>query len=74
MDELKVILNSKFMRGIVTKIIKKAIAKKTGYQVDIDLKSLSADVVDGKVHLHVDADATINANDLVDIIKAKDLI
>lgn len=74
MDELKLILSTKFMRGIVTKIIAKAILKKTGYQVDIDLNEISVEVVDGKAHLHVNADAAINTNDLLDIVKSNDLI
>lgn len=74
MDELKLILNTKFMRGMVTKIIAKAILKKTGYHVDIDLNEISVEVVDGKAHLHVNADAAINTNDLLDIVKSNDLI
>jgi hypothetical protein len=74
MDELKLILNTKFMRGMVTKIIKKAILKKTGYQVDIDLNEITVEVVDGKAHLHVNADVAINTNDLLDIVKSNDLI
>lgn len=74
MDELKLILGTKFMRGIVTKIIAKAILKKTGYHVDIDLHEISAEVVDGKVYLHANVDAAINTEDLVDIIKSNDLI
>ena len=74
MDELKLILNTKFMRGIVTKIIKKALAKKIGYPVDIDLKNVSVEVRDGKVHFHIDADGAINTDDLVNIIKSNGLI
>lgn len=74
MDELKLILGTKFMRGIVTKIIAKAILKKTGYHVDIDLRELSAEVVDGRVYLHTNVDAVINKEDLVNIIKSNDLI
>lgn len=74
MDELKLILGTKFMRSIVTKIIAKAILKKTGYHVDIDLNEIAAEVVDGKVHLHMNVDAAINTEDLVNIIKSNDLI
>ena len=74
MDELKLILGTKFMRGIVTKIIAKAILKKTGYHVDIDLHEISVEVVDGKVYLHTNMDAAINKEDLVNIIKSNDLI
>lgn len=74
MDELKLILGTKFMRGMVTKIIAKAILKKTGYQVDIDLNEISVEVIDGKAHIHVNADAAINTNDLLNIVKSNDLI
>lgn len=74
MDELKLILNTKFMRGMVTKIIAKAILKKTGYQVDIDLNEISVEVIDGKAHLHVNADAAVNTSDLLNIVKSNDLI
>lgn len=74
MDELKLILGTKFMRSIVTKIIAKAILKKTGYRVDINLHEISAEVVDGKVHFHANVDAQINTDDFVNIIKSNDLI
>lgn len=74
MDELKLILGTKFMRSIVTKMIAKAILKKTGYRVDIDLHEISAEVVDGKVHIHTNVDAVINTDDLVNIIKSNGLI
>ena len=74
MDELKMILGTKFMRGIVTKLIAKAIFKKTGYHVDIDLHEITAEVMGGKVYLHVNANAEINTDDLVNIIKSNDLI
>ena len=74
MDELKLILGTKFMRGIVTKIIAKVILNKTGYHVDIDLNEIRAEVVDGKVHLHMNMDAAIETNDLINIIKSNDLI
>ena len=74
MDELKLILSTKFMRGIITRMIAKAILKKTGYRVDIDLHEISAEVIDGKVCLHMNADAEINKEDLVNIIKSNGLI
>ena len=73
MDELKLILGTKFMRSIVTKIIAKAIFKKTGYHVGIDLHEITAETVNGKVHLHMNVGAVINTDDLVNIIKPNDL-
>lgn len=74
MDELKLMLNTKFMRGLVTKILAKAIYKKTGYQVDIQLNEVKAETHDGKISLHVDVDAQMNSEDLVNIFKSADLL
>ena len=74
MDELKLLLNTRFMRNIFTKILNKAIYKKTGYHVDIQLNELKAEVHDGKISFHVNADAEMNSEDLIDILKKKELM
>ena len=68
MDELKLNLSSKFMRGIVTKLIAKAIYKKTGYKIDVELNSINVEVIDGKAHIHADVDAEIDNNELMKIV------
>ena len=70
MDELKLNLSSKFMRGIVTKLIAKAIYKKTGYKIDVELNSINVEVVGGKAHIHADVDAEIDNNELKKIVSA----
>ena len=74
MDELKMSLSTKFMKGIVTKIISKAILKKTGYNINIQLNEIKLETIDGKVCLHADVDAKIDNEDFVNIIKSKGLI
>lgn len=74
MDELKLLLNTRFMKNIITKILAKAIYKKTGYQIDIQLNEVKAEVHDGKVSIHVNADAEMNSEDLIDILKKKDVM
>jgi len=74
MDELKLSLSTKFMRGIVTKIISKAIYKKTGYDVSIQLNEIKLETVDGKVCLHADVDAEVKNEDFMNIIKSNGLI
>ena len=69
MDELKLALTSKFMKGIVTKIVRKAVVKKFGYEVDIQINNIGIETVDGKVSLHVDVDADVDKEDFVKIIK-----
>lgn len=74
MDELKLSLSTKFMRGIVTKIISKAIYKKTGYNISIELNEIKLETVDGKVRVHADVDAEVKNEDLMNIIKSNDLV
>lgn len=61
---------SKFTRGIVSKILKTVIHKKTGYEVDIQLNEITTTISDGKTHLHVDVDAEINKDELMKILKS----
>ena len=69
MDELKLNLSSKFMRGIVTKLIAKAIYKKTGYKIGVELNSINVEVISGKAHIHADVDAEIDNEELMKIVK-----
>lgn len=69
MDEMKVKLSTRFMRGFVAKMIARAIRKKYGYKIDIQLNELNVEVVDGKAHLHTSVDVELNNGDLMDILK-----
>ena len=69
MDELKINLSTKFMKGIVTKLIAKAIYKKTGYKIDIQLNKLAMETADGKVFIHADVDAEVNNDEFMKIVK-----
>lgn len=70
MDELKLKLSTKFMRGIVTNLISKAIYKKFGYHVDIELNEIELRNEDGKVRIHLNVDAEVNNDDFKKIIKS----
>lgn len=74
MDELKLVLSTRFMKSIITKILAKAIYKKTGYQVNIQINEIKAETYDGKVRIHMDVDGEINSGDLMSILKSKDLL
>ena len=74
MDELKLSLSTKFMKNIITKIIAKAIFKKTGYKIDITLNKIEAETVDSKVCLRADVEAEMNNEDFVKLIKSGDLL
>lgn len=70
MDELKLNLSTKFMKNIVTKIIAKAIKKKFGYDINIQLNRIAIESIDGKVYLHADVDAEVDKAEFVEIIKS----
>ena len=46
------------------------IHKKTGYNVDIQLNEINTTIADGKTHLHVDVDAEIGKEELINILKS----
>ena len=70
MDELKLKLSTKFMRGIVANLVSKAIAKKVGYNIDILLNEVEVKNEDGKIHLHIDADAEIENGEFIKMLKS----
>jgi hypothetical protein len=60
MDMLMLKLSTKFMKGIVAKIISKKVYKKLGYKIDIQLNDVQVDMINGDVKLHINADAKMN--------------
>ena len=73
MDELKLKLSTKFMRGVIAKIISKTVSKKLGYQIDIQVNEIEVETIDGKIHLHTSVDADMNYEDFKNIIKSTGL-
>ena len=60
MDMLMLKLSTKFMKGIVAKIVSRNIYKKLGYKINIQLNDVQIDTIDGDVKLHIDGDAKMN--------------
>ena len=60
MDMLMLKLSTKFMKGILSKIISRTVYKKLGYKIDIQLNDMQVDMINGDVKLHIDADAKMN--------------
>ena len=69
MDEMKLKLSSKFMRGIVTKIISKVISSKLGYKIDIQLNEIQIENKDGKIHIHADVDGEMENEEFMKLVK-----
>ena len=73
MDEMKIKLSTKFMRGIISKLASKVIANKLGIKSDIQLNGISIEKVNDKIHLHLDVDADIDEKDLLKITRLANL-
>ena len=67
MDEVKVM--SKFMKGIISRLVNNTIRKKLGYNFDIQLNELYVSITDGKAHIHLNANAEIDNGELSKILK-----
>lgn len=70
MDELKMKLSTKFMRSIVSKLIAKAIYKKIGYKVDVQLNDLDISVIDGDANINANVEVKINNEEFMKIMKS----
>ena len=52
-------IQSKFMTGLVSRIVKKVLRTKLGCEVDIQLNEFRTTVIDDKTHVHLDLDADL---------------
>lgn len=62
-------ITTKLMRTMLAKLVKMALRKKFGYNVDIQLNEMEATVIDGKAHVHLNVDAELNKDELMKILK-----
>ena len=67
MDEMKIV--SKFTTNMISKLVKKVLRKKTGYNIDIRLNGITASINDGRTHIHLDVDAELDKDELTKILK-----
>lgn len=69
MDEMNMKLSTKFMRGIVSKLISKAIYKKIGYKVDIQLNDLDISMINGETKILTNVEVKVNSDEFMKIMK-----
>lgn len=67
MDEMK--FESKFATGIASRIAKKAVRDKFGYNLDLQVNHFRTTVIDGKTHVHLDLDAELTQEELNKLLK-----
>lgn len=72
MDELKI--KSAVMTALISKIIKTALRKSVGYDIDIQLNECCASVKEGKVHFNINADGEISVEDISKILRGNGMI
>ena len=73
MDEMKINLSTKLMRGLLAKLLRKVIRDKTGYSIDILLNQIAiTHVENGKIGIHVDMNAEIDEKEFLKITRIVD--
>lgn len=70
MDEMKIKLSTRLMRGFVSKLLAKMIYKKTGYKVNIQINELDVKVIDGEANLSTNLEVKIDNDEFLKIIKS----
>lgn len=63
-------IESKFITGIVSKIAKKVVRDKLGYNIDIQLNGLRTTVIDDKTHVHLDVNLELTKEELNKLLKS----
>lgn len=73
MDEMKLKLSTKFMRGIAAKFISKSIYKSLGFKPEIQLNEIDIEMKDGRLHFHLNVDGSIDEKSFLKIAQVADL-
>ena len=66
-------IQSKFMTGLVSRIVKKVLRTKLGCEVDIQLNEFRTTVIDDKTHVHLDLDADLTKEELNKLLESEKL-
>lgn len=69
MDEMKIKLTTRFMKGVISKIIKRSIYKKYGCNVDIHINEIDLKNDEEKIHLHIDVDSEMSNVDFAKFLR-----
>lgn len=71
MDEMKLV--SGFTRGIVSRILRKVLKKKLGYDILVDLNRMEVSVCEDKIQVRLDICAELSKAELEKLLKDYDL-
>ena len=70
MDEMKVKLSTGLMKSIVTRLVSKLFSEKLGCLVNVELNEISITNTDGKVCVHLNADANMANSEFTKLVKS----
>lgn len=70
MDEMKLKLTTRFMKGILAKFVSRSIRKKYGYKVDIRINDIDMDMFNGQTNLHLDVDLNLGSEDFKKLMES----
>lgn len=70
MDELRLKLTTKLMRNLVSKLLAKAIQRKTGCKVKIQLDDLDIWMINGDTTIKVNVEAKMKNDEFERIVKS----
>ena len=68
MDEMKLRLSTRFMRNMASKMIARAIRKKIGCDMDIQLNDLAIDMTDDGATLKANVEVKLNNEELYKLL------
>ena len=63
MDEMRLKLSTKFMRSIVSKLIGRAIYKKFGYKVNVQINNLDVNIIDGDASIMTNVEVKMSSDE-----------
>lgn len=69
MDEMKLKLSTGIMRSIATKLLSKLVYEKLGYKINVELNEVAITTMEGKVCLHLDANADMSSSEFAKLVK-----
>lgn len=70
MDELRVKLSTNFMKRIASKLLSKAIYKKTGHKVNVQINDFDFWSIDGDTTIKANVELKLNNEEFKKIIKS----
>lgn len=69
---MKMKLSTKFMKGIVSKMLSKWLYKKTGYKVNVHLNDIDVWIIDGDTSVKANVELKMNSSEFTKLMKSFD--